>query len=158
MNSYFLRRRNNQVGKYSESNLQREQLNNKIGSLKNQKVNLTSFTNELKYRIINRLNFNRKSCQRFFTIEIRKNLAEFLKTKYKITNNFKQNNCFDIDFFIYSFRNFYSEFKYWKIAENSFQLRISKKRKKKYFPDSFSQCNFMLSSNYNLSFRFLVKS
>jgi hypothetical protein len=133
-------------------------ITSKVVILNNKRVQLKQLENELKYRIIHRLNFNRKSCKRFFTIEIKKSVALYIKQKYCLTSSFKQYCQFDNDFSIYSFRNFFGEIKYWTIAENSFQIRISKKRKKRYFPNNISQIETVHSFFFNLSFRFMIRS
>ena len=122
------------------------------------RIRLNPTINEIKYRIINRLNFNRRSCKRAFTIEIKKSAAIHLKTRYGLTNSFKQYRCFDEYYNVYSLRNFFCNFKYWSIAENSFQIRISKKRKKKYFSENLTKIETVNSDFFNLSFRFMVKS
>lgn len=131
--NYNLRRNDYFVGKYLLTNSKATQQGSQSGSISKKRIRLNPTINEIKYRIINRLNFNRRSCKRAFTIEINKSAAIHLKTKYGLTNSFKQYRCFDEYYNVNSLRNFFCNLKYWSIAENSFQIRISKKRKKNIF-------------------------
>jgi hypothetical protein len=124
----------------------------------NHKFKQANFDSELKFQITKRLRFYRRSCKRFFKIEINNNLALRLKAQYNLTFCFNENEFFCNDYNIYSFRNFFSEKKYWEIAGKSFQIRISKKRKVKSYPDSYLKAEIIRSPLNIFSVRFMVKT
>ena len=62
--NYNLRRNDYFVGKYLPTNSKATQ---QSGSKSKKRIRLNPTINEIKYRIINRLNFNRRSCKRAFT-------------------------------------------------------------------------------------------
>ncbi len=128
--NYNLRRNDYFVGKYLPTNSKATQ---QSGSKSKKRIRSNPTINEIKYRIINRLNFNRRSCKRAFTIEIKKSAAIHLKTRYGLTNSFRQYRCFDEYYNVYLLRNFFCNFKYWSIAKTVFKSEFLKNEKKNIF-------------------------